>query len=132
MSVFPYLLVCLALEVSASNAPLSAVRSNEGLATVQPVREWTDVSGTRHARAALLRVEGEKLWLKSADGRLATTTLGQLSSADRQYVASHPLNAAAVPSPLPAPNVPEMLKHFPSLKEATAWFRPIDSDSPRR
>jgi hypothetical protein len=30
------------------------------------------------------------------------------------------------------PNVPEVLKYFPSLKEATDWFKPDDSDSARR
>src|SRR4051812_4004939 len=131
MPYLPHLLVCLALEVAASESP-AATRPNESLATVQPVREWTDVTGTRHARAALLRVEGERLWLKSSDGRLTTTTLGRLSSSDRQYVANHPLHGAAVQRPSPAPNVPEILRHFPSLKEAMAWLKPEGSDSPRR
>ena len=51
-------------------------------------REWTDASGTRRARATLLRVEGDRLWLQRPDGRLTTTTLQNLSKRDRQYVAS--------------------------------------------
>jgi hypothetical protein len=128
MAYLPHLLVCLALEVATSDTSVAA-RPNESLATNQPMREWTDASGTRHARAALLRVEGEKLWLKTLDGRLTTTTLGRLSVSDRAYVASHPLGGAAAQRPSPVPNVPEMLKHFPSLKEATAWFKPSESDS---
>ena len=51
-------------------------------------REWTDASGTRRACATLLRLEGERLWLQRASGRLTTTTLQNLSKRDRQYVAS--------------------------------------------
>ena len=131
MAYLPYLLVCLAVEVAASGSSVAAGPS-EGLATVQPVREWTDASGTRHARAVLLRVEGERLWLKTPDGRLNTTTLSRLSSADREYVASHPLTDGSAKGASPVPSVPEVLKHFPSLKEATAWFKPDNPDSPRR
>jgi hypothetical protein len=52
------------------------------------LREWTDASGARRARAALVRVEGDKLWLRRPDGKLATTTIERLSETDRQYVAS--------------------------------------------
>src|SRR3978361_667820 len=131
MSFLPYILVLFAFEVATLNTSVAAP-PNESPAATEPVREWTDVSGTRHARAALLRVEGEKLWLKNSDGRFTTTTLNRLSSSDRQYVASHSLNDVTAQRTSPAPSVPEVLRHFPSLKEATAWFKPDDSDSPRR
>jgi hypothetical protein len=51
-------------------------------------RDWTDASGTRHVQAVLLRIEGDKLWFRRSDGKLTTTSLSRLSSADRQYVAT--------------------------------------------
>jgi hypothetical protein len=53
------------------------------------LREWSNASGTKHVRAALLRIEGDKLWFRRSDRTLATTTVSQLSSGDRQYVATH-------------------------------------------
>src|SRR5689334_16949240 len=54
------------------------------------IREWTDATGTKQVRAKLIRIDGEKLWLNRPDGKLATTTLSELSRIDRQYVASYP------------------------------------------
>jgi SLA1 homology domain 1, SHD1 len=51
-------------------------------------RDWTDVSGDRHARATLLSRDGDKLSLRRTDGKLVNTTLSRLSAADRQYVAT--------------------------------------------
>jgi hypothetical protein len=52
------------------------------------MREWSNASGTKHVRAVLLRVDGEKLWFRRSDGKLTTTSISQLSSVDRQYVAT--------------------------------------------
>jgi len=61
----------------------------------QSVREWTSASGDRRAHAALVRVEGDKLWLRTAAGRLATTTKAAVSVADRQYLAEFEAGLAA-------------------------------------
>jgi SLA1 homology domain 1, SHD1 len=58
-------------------------------AAIAEIREWTDASGNKRVRAVLLSTEGDKLWLRRPDGKLATTTVSQLSPADRQYVAMH-------------------------------------------
>lgn len=54
------------------------------------IRDWTDASGTHHARAALVGVDGEILWFRSADGRLTSASVSRLSESDQQYVADHP------------------------------------------
>src|SRR4249919_659231 len=59
----------------------SEASNSKAAATVS--REWTDASGSKHVRAVLLRIEGDKLWLRRSDGKLATTTVSQLSRADR-------------------------------------------------
>lgn len=51
-------------------------------------REWTDAAGSRRVSATLLRIEGETLWLRRADGRTAKTSVAQLSDGDRVYLAS--------------------------------------------
>jgi hypothetical protein len=51
-------------------------------------REWTDASGTRRARATLLRIDGETVWLRRPNGHLTKTNLSNLSERDRQYVAT--------------------------------------------
>jgi hypothetical protein len=51
-------------------------------------REWADASGARRARAVLLRIDGDTLWLRRADGKSAKTTISALSERDRQYVAA--------------------------------------------
>ena len=51
-------------------------------------RDWTDVTGTKRARATLIHVDGEKLWLRRADGRMAKATLASLSRPDQVYVSS--------------------------------------------
>jgi hypothetical protein len=51
-------------------------------------RTWTSASGLKTARATLLRVDGEKLWLRRQDGSTATAALSKLSRPDRDYVAS--------------------------------------------
>jgi hypothetical protein len=50
-------------------------------------REWTDASGSKRARAILLRIEGDTLWLRRSDGKLTTTMISLISESDRQYVA---------------------------------------------
>src|SRR5688572_23208601 len=51
-------------------------------------REFTDKSG-RKVRAELVGVEGEKVTLRTDDGRKATLELSRLSAADQEYVRQH-------------------------------------------
>jgi hypothetical protein len=73
----------------------------------ETAREWTDASGTRRARATLLRVEGDRLWLERPDGKLTTTTLQNLSQRDRQYVASRRQQPAAGAADSQSPTMTE-------------------------
>jgi hypothetical protein len=73
----------------------AAISAVAGQPPAEAAREWTDASGTRRARATLLRADGERLWLQRPDGKLTTTTLQNLSEPDRQYVASRRQQPAA-------------------------------------
>jgi hypothetical protein len=82
--MFAILLACSMYGIAArveSNGSVNAAGTTNS-------REWTNASGTRHVRAELLRIEGDKLWFRRLDGKLTTSSLSQLSSADRQYVAT--------------------------------------------
>jgi hypothetical protein len=93
------------------------------------LRDWTDASGRRHARAVLLNIKGSKLSLQRADGKLVSTTLVQLSETDRQYVATHQdsfdsdINEPKHPF-LEQTIVKEALRRLPSLDQLPAALRP--------
>ncbi len=72
--------------VGITEGPVEAATPSSVAATS---REWTDVSGTKRVQATLVRAEGDKLWLRRPNGNLATTTLAELSPADRQFVATN-------------------------------------------
>jgi hypothetical protein len=131
MAYSPVLLAWLAFRLSIL-VVLSDVRPDDGRTSHQELRDWTDVGGTRHASATLLRVDGEKLWLRTADGRLTSTTLSRLSSSDQQYVASHGASDAAVPDSLSPQVDPSVLNRLPSLTQVTAWLKPAGTDFQRR
>ena len=78
---------------------LTAIANAAPSADQAAPREWTDASGIHSVRATLLRVEGDKLWLRRSDGQLTTTTLANLSERDRHYVASRPSQHARTPAP---------------------------------
>src|SRR5215212_7829750 len=90
-------------------------------------REWTDASGSRHVRAVLLRVEGDKLWLRRSDGKLATTKISQLSAADQQYVRTNPPTkpadsaAESTPSGLAAEVVDKIGEKVQSVVKLPGW-----------
>ena len=129
MANFPCLLVWLAFSTAVA-APESS--PDEGRAKNQVIREWTDASGTRHARAVLLRVEGEKLWLKTADGRLTSTTLSRLSPTDQKYVATYLRMQTSRQTQSAKDTVSDALGHLPSLKQAAGWIGMKNADEPRR
>jgi hypothetical protein len=51
-------------------------------------RVWTSQDGLRTATATLLSVGGQTVYLRKSIGKLAVTSLDQLSGEDRQYVAA--------------------------------------------
>lgn len=81
--------------VALAASPASINGTTASLAPAA-LRQWTDARGTRHVAARLIRIDGDTLWLERPDGKLATATVSQLSSADRQYVASDPLHCAGI------------------------------------
>ncbi|MGQ9574938.1 MAG: SHD1 domain-containing protein [Thermoguttaceae bacterium] len=50
-------------------------------------RTWTDVASSRQFEADFVDCQGDLVWLKPADGPTFSIRLGELSQADRQYVA---------------------------------------------
>ena len=70
------------------------------------LREWTDASGTRRARAVLLRIEGDTLVLRRSDGKPTTTKISRISERDRQYVA---LRRSQSPTNSKLPSVPSSI-----------------------
>jgi hypothetical protein len=101
-------------------------------------REWTDASGSKHVRAVLLNMEGDKLWLRRSDGKLATATVSQLSFSDRQYVATHRAGATddSRVSPksagLAAQVVDKIGEQVQSMVELPRWTKGSQSDKPGR
>jgi hypothetical protein len=131
VAYFTYLIVWLAYGVSTTGAPPES-SPDERDANNQVIREWTDATGTRHARAVLLRVKGEKLWLKTADGRLTSTTLSRLSSPDQKYVATYAPSQISRQNLSAKDAVSDALGRLPSLKQAAGWLRMDNADTPRR
>jgi hypothetical protein len=101
-------------------------------------REWTDATGSKHVRAALLSRQGDKLWLRRSDGKLATATVSQLSLADRQYVATHPAGITDDSRPKPkstglaARVVDKIGQQVQSMVELPRWTTGSQSDKPGR
>lgn len=62
------------------------------------MRTWTDASGQHTLEAALLRVEGEKIFLQRRDGTKYQIERGKLSQADQQYVAAHAPSESEAPA----------------------------------
>lgn len=90
--MFRIILLCAAWSTAATIAA--------EMPTGEP-REWTDASGARRARAALISIQGDTLTLRKIDGKLATTTISALSEQDRQYVAlrrSHNATRSTTPT----------------------------------
>jgi len=109
--------------------PATAENSNNYAA-----RDWTDASGTRRVHAALLRVEGEKLWLRRSDGKLTTAAVSELSAVDRQYVATHPTVAATKPetgsitNSLATQIVKKIGDGAQSIAKLPVWTQPSQSE----
>jgi hypothetical protein len=86
-------------------------------------RDWTDATGERHARAALIGLEGEKLRLRRTDGRQVTTTLSRISAADRQYVAIVRAQQADSTSRAQSQSlVQKVADQLPALASPSAWL----------
>ncbi len=102
------------------------------------VRDWTDAGGTRHARAALLHIDGEKVWLRRPDGRATSTMLSQLSPSDRQYIASYAANRAvnqqsnSRPTVFDPAIVQSLLDDLPSLNKLAIWFQVLHAGDRHR
>lgn len=131
MAGFLYLVVCV-LSGLPNSAPSSRSPTAGDSATVSSVRKWTDATGARHAKAALLRIEGEKLWMRTADGRLSTTTLSRLSEPDRQYVATHQSKLAVVRPSDSKSVVSKFVDTAGAVAPVASWFEKDQSDSPAR
>ncbi|MBM4155385.1 MAG: hypothetical protein FJ221_10205 [Lentisphaerae bacterium] len=69
-----------------------------------PIRTWTSQSGAK-LEAGLVRVDGPRVVLQSADGRQFQVLATQLSAGDQSYLKEQgvaPAAAAADPAPLPS------------------------------
>jgi hypothetical protein len=97
-------------------------------------REWTNASGTKHVWAVLLRVEGDTLWLRRSDGKLATTTISQLSKADREYVARNPPRTASDSTAESKPNgiATKIADKVQSMAELPGWTKGSQPENPKR
>jgi hypothetical protein len=105
----------------------------------QSIREWSDASGTRTARATLLNVEGEKVSLRGEDGGLREVALSELSDADRQFVASQrrtlpstseaPSNSSPASSSVVSNVVDKLASGLPKLKDAVSLLSPVTPEA---
>src|SRR5215216_290132 len=82
--MYALLLVCVVFGTTSKSSMAAPAKT----AATPDWREWSNASGSKHVRAVLRRIEGDKLWLRRSDGKLATATLAQLSDVDRHYVAT--------------------------------------------
>lgn len=132
--MFVLLLAWATLGATIESAHERSVKTTESADS----REWTDASGSKHVRAVLLSAEGDKLWLRRSDGKLATATVSQLSLADRQYVATHPLHIArdsrneSKSAGLASQVVDTIGEHVQSMVELPHWTKGSQSDKPGR
>jgi hypothetical protein len=131
----------IALLLTWATLATTAVPANEATAdhsTTYAARDWTNASGTKRVRAALLRVDGEKLWLRRSDGKLATTVVSQLSLADRQYVATRPIAAAtqsetsSITTSLATQVVKNIGNGVQSIAKLPEWTQPSQSEGQQR
>lgn len=95
-------------------------------------REWMSASGGQRAVATLIRVDGDKLWLRTPDGRLATTTKGAVSAADRQYLAAYEAGLAASRTLAPRSSISQALGKLPSRTQVAVWGQSGNSESTPR
>ena len=128
MEFFLFLLLCSSGQLPSPEAFHAAMAMPKFQITAES-RQWTGASGTRHARAALLSVDGNKVSLCRTDGRLVATTLNQLSETDRQYVATQQHDSAqsdanSTQPPPDQPVVQKVLEHLPSLDQLPTALRP--------
>ncbi len=63
----------------------------------EPLRNWTDDTGTFQVKATLAEISesGESVRLRLEDGKYATVPLERLSKSDRRYVATRSRHALA-------------------------------------
>lgn len=93
---------------------MRSTRFGAGLATLlfivhaaageEPMRTWTSQSGAK-LEAGLVRIDGPRVVLKSADGRPFQVLATQLSAEDQSYLKEQgvsPVAAGADPAPLPS------------------------------
>jgi hypothetical protein len=122
--------------LAASPAPMNVAATHPETSAV--ARDWTDASGTKRVRAQLIRIDGDTLWLKRPNGKLATTTVSQLSPADRQYVATGPLHSGADPktnatlASLPAQVLSKIGDQAKSIAALPKWSPPSQPETKAR
>ncbi len=90
------------------------------------------MQGVHGTRAALVRVDSQKLWFRSADGRVTSASLSGLSKADQQYVADHPLTNNYTDTQDSDNPLSKAVGGLPSLNQAKEWLTTKNSDAPQR
>jgi len=75
---------------------VSEVSGEAVKATLEPTRQWADVSGRFHTDASLADVQFDKAYLKEANGRIVAVPFDRLSSSDRDYVRSKSANRTRI------------------------------------
>ncbi|MFM7291009.1 MAG: SHD1 domain-containing protein [Planctomycetia bacterium] len=61
----------------------------------EPMRRWTDDTGTRHVQGWLVELHADRVRILKASGRHTTVPLESLSAADRDYVTAVAARLAA-------------------------------------
>jgi hypothetical protein len=125
-------MVALLLVWAACGIPIAFV---VGSTPTESPREWVDASGTKRAQATFVRVDGDTVWLRRADGKLVITTLSNLSKRDRLYVATRTPaadspTAAAASKPMVDDSTPqspveaaveEVTEHVETIRTLPEW-----------
>jgi hypothetical protein len=74
-----------------------ACATSAGTANTEEIRTWTDASGKFQKEAALLKIDGGTVHLKTADGKIARIPLTKLSDSDQRYVERMAADSSADP-----------------------------------
>src|SRR4051794_20478603 len=130
-----FLLTLVMAQLNTSSAAEPQARKGGDKLDKQSLRDWTDSTGTHSARATLVQVEDEKIFLRRENGSLAEAALSDLSEPDRQFVASQrrtpaPAKAAQSDS-LPSPPsvvsnkvLENVAGNLPSIQDAVSAISP--------
>lgn len=72
-------------ERAREQAEREAYEAAPQIPVIGPMRTWTTPSGDSSVEGALIKVEGDRVWIRVKNGTSAGIPMARLSEADQQY-----------------------------------------------